>query len=235
MTGEFFAVTLVIKSGGFYLKKLFGLLFIGILVISAVGCSDGGSSDSPVVAMVNGTELTREEFDSIVEYNVAYYESQGSQLSDEDLETIQELVLESMIDDYLLLDAADNAGFTPETVDVDGEIASLIEEQFEDESKFEEYIQDLGLNRDEYREQMARVLMIDEHLEAELELSQVEVSEDELNAAVDDFMESDDEMELEREYVEEYFASTLVEEKTNEMIYEYLEELRADSEIEYLL
>lgn len=216
------------------LKKLFLAVLVLSLVLAA-GC--GKSSLNGPVARVNGIEISRVDFDAEVKAEIDGYVNQGYELTDDDISMVEKYVLERLINNAMLLDAAEKSGITESTVDIDGEIDE-IKEQFEDEDEFLLALEEMEISMEEYRVIVAEFLIIEGFFKQELDLDNVQVDDEEIQEMVDEFFsdyEGDDEGEdIDPQFVWDYFSDSIKEEKINSLISGLIEELRDNSEIEYL-
>jgi glycerophosphoryl diester phosphodiesterase len=212
-------------------KRLIAIGMALSLMFIVAACSSGNNG---VVAIVNGIEISREAFDTELNYNLQEYQQQEVELSEEDLETLKQLVLDKLVNTALLVDAAKKAGFTPGTVDIDGEMASIIA-QFQDQDQFEQALAAEGLSLDDYKELIGEYLMVQGLFEAELDIDSVMVNDDEVQEMLDMFLAQygDEDADFDVEDARAYFASTLREEKIDALIGDFIQELRQNSEIEY--
>ncbi|MTI96428.1 MAG: hypothetical protein FH749_13300 [Firmicutes bacterium] len=212
-------------------RKL-GLIGLAILIF-AVACSS--SEPAGPVAIVNGSEISRSAFETELEYELEFYEMLGIELNDEDIAEIREGVLERLINIELLLGAAAAAGITTESVDVDAEL-DLIRDMFDTEDEFLGALESEGYTLDTYKQIMQEHLMVQALLDKELDFGNIELTPEELQELEefydDEFADLEDAPE--REEVLEYYSSLWIEEKADMIVWEYIEELRAESEIEYL-
>jgi len=213
------------------LKKLTASLIALSLVFIISGC---GTKTGPV-AIVNGVEISREVFNAELEYDLKMYESQGFQLTKDDIEYIKELIVDRLINTALLMTAAEKAGITADTVDIDGELEFLIAE-FDDEEDFEQALALEGYTRDQYIVMLAEYLVVQELLELELNLSTVTVSDDDVQEMIGLYMADygDEDPDLDIQLLESYFAENLREDIINNLIGDYIQDLREESEIVYL-
>lgn len=212
-------------------KAVLGLAFLLAILIGCTPVAQGP------VAIVNGVEISRADYDRELEYELASFTQAGYKLSEEELRIVQESVLERLINNCLLLGAAEAAGITRESVDVEGTLEKIIS-NYEDEAQFQADLKENGFTLEEFRDLIAEALIIEDLFEAELKLSAVEVSEEVIDALVEEYLatldEDEDVEQLDMEAVRSYFAYALAQEKANAMRMDYIEELREQSEIEYL-
>ncbi len=211
------------------MKKITVFAIVFSLLLGLAGCSQKGP-----VAIVNGVEISREAFDSEVNYDLASYESQGVTLTDEEIKQVKQYAVDRLINTHLLKAAAIKAGITAESVDVEKELAA-VKDSFPDEDAFEQALTDAEFSLESYKSVLTDILMIEALFEQELELSKIEVGEEDIQAAVDLYLQNyEGDEEIDEEDLREYLAYTLKEQKADSMRSDYIAQLRKDSEIEYL-
>lgn len=212
------------------IKKIITSILMLSMVFAIAACSSGNTGP---VAIVNGIEISREDFNAELDYNIAMYQQQGQELTAEELNDLKEFVLDTMINTALLLEAARNAGFDADTVNVDEEIAE-IKGQFEDDAEFEAALEAEGLTLEFYREIITEYLMVQSLFEKELDFESIEVSEEEVNEMLEFFWEMYGEQgaDLDEDELKAYFTADIRESKIDEMIGKFIDDLRAASNIE---
>ena len=211
------------------MKKITIFAVIMVMVMALTGCSKKGP-----VAIVNGVEISREDFNTELKFELAAYETQGVTLTDEQIKEVKQYIVDRLINTQLLKEAAAKAGITAASLDVDGEFAA-VKESFEDEATFEKALAEADFTLESYKAALTDVLMIEALFEQELELSKLEISEKEIQAMVDIYLENyEGEEEIDEEDLREYLTYTLKEKKAESMRGEYVEKLRKESEIKYL-
>lgn len=209
------------------MKKI--MVFALVIVMALTGCSKKGP-----VAIVNGVDISREDFDNELKFELAAYENQGVTLTDEQIDEVKKYVVDRLINTQLLKEAAAKAGITAASVDIDKELAA-VKASFEDEATFEKALADANFTLEAYRSALTDVLMIEALFEKELELSKIEVGDEEIQEIVDLYLEKyEGEEEIDEEDLREYAAYNLKEQKAESMRSAYVEKLRKDSEIKYL-
>lgn len=213
------------------MKKVAVIIFISSLILGLAACD---KTPTGPVAIVNGVEITREAFDSELEYDLEYFNSQGMTLTDQELAEVKQNVVDRLINTHLLKEAALKAGINADTVDVDGELATIME-SFEDEADFEQALAEADFTLESYKQVLADMLMIEALFEQELELSKIEVGEEEIEAMIASYLEYyGEEDDIDEEELREYAIYVLKERKIESLRFEYLEKLRGESDIEYL-
>ncbi|NLY32688.1 MAG: hypothetical protein GX065_07830 [Firmicutes bacterium] len=212
------------------MKKVAVFVLISSLILGLVACD---KTPTGPVAIVNGVEITREAFASELEYDLEYYTSQGMELTDQELAEVKQIVVDRLINTHLLKEAALKAGINADTVDVDGELAAIME-SFEDEADFAQALAEADFTLESYRQVLADMLMIEALFEQELELSKIEVEEEAIEAMIASYLEYYEEDDTDEEELREYAIYVLKERKIESLRLEYLEKLRGESDIEYL-
>lgn len=212
------------------MKKLAALGLV--LLVFLTGCAPAAKGP---VAIVNGVEIARADYERELHFELASFTRAGYELSKEELKIVEETVLERLINNCLLLGAAEAAGINRDSVDVQGTLEKIIS-NYEDEAEFEAELEANGFTREEFQELIAEALIIEELFELELKLSTVEVNDEEIEAEVQEYLDAlgDEAEELDVEEVRSYFAYVLVQEKIHELKMGYIQELREQSDIQYL-
>jgi len=209
------------------MKKI--IILALVMIMALTGCSKKGP-----VAIVNGVDISREDFNTELKFELAAYESQGITLTDEQSDEVKKYVVDRLINTQLLKEAAAKAGITAASVKIDEELTA-VKDSFEDEEAFAKALADAHFTLESYRSALADVLMIEALFEKELELSKIEVGEEEIQAMVDLYLKNyEGDEEIDEEDLRKYVAYTLKEQKAESMRSEYVEKLRKESEIKYL-
>ncbi len=128
---------------------------------SAQKASSEAPLDPGVVAVVNGVAITRQAWEQRVSQSQAYWLQQpGTDLSTEAgkeaLRQVQEQVLDWMIDEVLIEQAAHEAGIVIAPEDVEARIAAM---RGDDAARFEAWLGANGLTLDLLREQVRAELL----------------------------------------------------------------------------
>lgn len=213
------------------MKKLApSLLAFALVFLTACNPVDPGP-----VATVNGVEITRAEFNREVEFELASFVDGEYELTDEDIEVVQEAVLERLINNHLLLEAAAAVGITHETVDFEGTFAEIIG-NYDTETEFEAELLENGFTVEEFRGLIADALVIEELFEVELHLSSLEVSDDELEAVVAEYLAilGEEAQDIDPEDIRLYVEQSLKDEMAYELRMTFIQDLWEQGEIEFL-
>lgn len=213
------------------MKKVFIFAVVSSLLLGLVACDKAATGP---VATVNGVEISREAFDSEMEYDLGYYSSQGVTLTDEELVEVKKNAVDRLINTHLLKEAAIKAGIVADSVDVEGELAAIVE-GFDDEAAFDQALEDANFTLESYKLVLTEMLMIEALFEQELELSQIQVEEEQIQTMVDYYLENyGEEDDVDEEELREFVIYSLKQQKVESLRNDYIEQLRVDSEIKYL-
>lgn len=147
------------------------------LLVASCGSTVGGNA----AATVNGTEVSRELLERIVAAETAAaQESMGEDGEDAEMAAqLQRDILTALISFAVIADLAEEQGVAPSEEDLEAALDEDVEMRGGEEP-FEDFLEQLGLSREEYRD-----LLLANNLryEALAEASTVEISEEELREA----------------------------------------------------
>ncbi len=224
-------------------KKLLLVLPLVMLMLLITAC---GGRDT-VVATVNGEEILESELDASVDQMVSSYEQYGLDMESEQgqmmLVQIKTQALENLIQQEVLMQAAEEAGYTVSDEELDTEIGG-IKAQFTTEEEFEEALEANGFTPESYRKRLKAELMISEFFQAQIETK--EVSEEEIEAYYNDYVEQleehnedaeEEEIREIREFddIKDDIEEHLIQEDRQAQIGELIETLMAKADIEHLI
>lgn len=202
-----------------------GLLSLGLMV----GC--GGKE---AVAVVNGEEVAMEEFERQLDQFKANYEQQGLPFPEgENLAQLKQQIVDQLVSKTLLVQEADSRGITA----TEEEIQSQYEETvkgFPDEKAFEQALEDQGLSQEDLEGLIADSIKIENLLDPVVEKAEVDApTEDELHKLYDQYSQ---EQELPPfEDVKDQLEAELLNQRQNEVVQDFIQELKAESTIEVFL
>lgn len=198
-----------------------------------------------VVAVVDEEEISGDAFAENYEAQFQQLTMQAAMAGQEpDQDQLKEQALEMMINSELLVDEAEEQGFSASDEDVDEYLADMAEaNQVESSDALMEELEAQGLSEERIREDLHSQVMIDQVVDT---LDVEEPSEEELQETYDAQVEQ---LEAMNEQVEEDQAQEapsfeelepeleqqVTQQNENEAIATLLDDLRADAEIEILL
>lgn len=124
---------------------------------NAGGGSSQASDSAPedVVATVNGEEIGRQEFEQLLNYFRYQYSQQGMEVQGAQLQQLQAMVLESLIDNELIYQIAEENGYGPSDEELDEELQKT-KEQFADEDAYQQALNQQGMSEQELKQELAK-------------------------------------------------------------------------------
>lgn len=196
--------------------------------------------DEPMV-LVNNRPILRKDFEDLLEMQKEMYENQyGFNFEDEQAKTmipiIEEITLEQLIAQELIFSQAETLGVSVSEEEVNDRITS-IKGQFEDEDQYEEALKNDGITEEELALSIKENLVFSKLIEQEIDLTENTVSEEEVLAYYEDYkkeLESQGQEIPEFEEIAHLIEQQLLQEKETQLYGAYIEELKQESEIEYL-
>lgn len=192
--------------------------------------STEGTEDA--AAIVNDEVITKAELETQIELTKAMLEQQGTDVAehgDDFLATMQEGVLNDLISERLVIQAAASYEVSEEEID---EQLTLIKAPFETDEEYEEALTANSLTHELLLERIEETLKQDKYF---LEnLAEVDVTEEELKALFSEYKENSEE-ELDYEEIKPMLEKTVVAEKQQAEMEKLLEQLREKADIEILI
>jgi len=145
-----------------------------LLTCALAGCKH--NSDADAIAKVNGHAITRSDLDH-------YYKEQTAgvpqQLSDEDASTLRLNILETLIDQEIMLQRAEKLGLLATDDEVDSKLNELKSPYSEKE--FSDRLKDHGITEAEFKQEWRRKLTVEKVLNKEV-TSKINISDAEITA-----------------------------------------------------
>ncbi len=169
-----------------FIKKICIMLLISILLISTVSCtSDNNDSKdkNDIVATVNGINIEREAFDSVVSQITVEYHQMGASLDGENGEEILKQIEQQAIDSLIHEEVLKQESMKKEEeLDIpDDEIneeLQNIKNQYPSEEEFQTALQENSLTENELQNMIRDQYIIYSFIESEIK--EVTVSEEEM-------------------------------------------------------
>ncbi len=189
-----------------------------------------------VIATVNGEDIEKEVYVSYLQQQATQMMMQGIDLNSEEgrsyLEMIEESTLQQLVNEKLIVQAANEANLEVTEEEIEQEIASILTEfQLESEEELQELIEQQGVTMDELRDDVVEYVKRDKYIQQNINVT--DITEEELQAAYDELLTMvEDESEVpEFEDYREELESSLLKEQEQAQTAQLLEELREDGEV----
>jgi parvulin-like peptidyl-prolyl isomerase len=184
------------------------------------------------VAIVNGEEISRTEYNEL-ESRIAAEQGMGATgLEPATREQLKPQILDALISQTLLRQAAQRAGAEATSAEVDAEMA-MIRGQFESDDTFTAALSAEGLTENTLRTRLVSELTIRKYLEQTVNLSSVSVTDEEVTSAYGQLAGGEEAPSLEE--VRPQLEGWLIQQKQQELVAAHVQTLRSDAEIEILI
>lgn len=173
------------------MKKILTLALCVMMTVSLIGCS----ASKKAVAIVNGKEITLENYEKLLSLNKSSMESYyGSDIWSTKMEegktyeqTLREMVLETMISSEVVYQQSEKEKVAPTDEQVQEQIDSF-NESIKDDTEYQQELKNMGINEDFLRFQFARDLA-NTNLQEKFQ-NEVKISEDEMKKYYEENKES---------------------------------------------
>ena len=224
-------------------KKIIGLILGLALIAVMTACGDKeeaakesteNTQNVDVVATVNKAEITKSDFDEMLEQA---YSSQGidaETLNEEQQTGIQQQVVTQMVNNELLRQTAEKNDYTATEEEIDQQIKTL-SEQFETEEEFDKALEENKITVEQLEEDFANDIMIQNYVTDHI--GEIKVKEEEITAYYEQYSEQSEEGQEvpELEAIKPQIEQTLMQQKQNEEVAKLIEQLKGENEVEVLI
>ncbi len=170
-----------VKKPKIKLFVLLGAIVIAGLIYLAVaifGIGGGG-----VVATVNGENILKSELEQRFNQDKQRAISQGVDTSNSEVaEQVKSRILQDLINNKLLLQAASKSNIEIDSDTVDSEIA-LIEQQIGGEEALLAQLSEVGIDEDEFREEVLNQLILQKYLLENIDTTSITATDEEISLA----------------------------------------------------
>jgi hypothetical protein len=187
--------------------------------------------DGGTVATVNGKVIYKKEFDDSVALMEQSATAQGIDLSQETIrKEIRDQALTVLINNALLITAAEDAGFKASNEDIEAKYAELVTE-VGGEEELTQRMTEIGLTPEKLRSNIKERILADQYIESETDISSLTVSDEEVNQ----FMASLNTGETELPPIEEIrpqIEAQILSQKQQQIVADLIAKLRTEATIE---
>lgn len=205
-------------------------LAAGVFWIAA-GDSGDWLSSREVVASVNGENITKEMLEKRINQSRALYESQGADLDDaETYGMVEEQVLQSMVQEELILQDAKDQNVTATQEEIDAEMQQ-VRAQFGDDAEFEETLATYNMSEADLLENIEVQVIIQNYLDGVVDEGSLSVTDEEVNEFYATYSEGQDSAAPLSE-IREQIENELIQQKRQAEIERILQDLEEAGEVE---
>lgn len=213
------------------------IAIIAVLIISVGGwyaVTKGSDKDNTgAVAVVNGEEITSEQYKTLEDQVKAEQGTNFDLLSVDDKAKLQTQIIDTLVSQALLRQAIAEAKITVTDEQV-AEQMTTIKGQFADETAYAQALTAQSLTEDGLRDQVRTDLTTQTYLEQTLKFSAITVTDEEIVTAYEGIAASQENVPA-LEEAREQVRGLLVQQKQQELINAHIEQLRGQADIEVLI
>lgn len=183
------------------------------------------------VAIVNGKEILQQELTDQYDQIKLTYLQQGVEIDRENEVVIKNYILDQLINTTLILQAADEGGYSPSNDEVQEQLDQM-KDQYGSEEELNKILEENNLTLAKLEEEIKIQLTINKFLDSQI--NEASVSQEEIAQRYEEYKQQTEEMP-ELEEVEGLIAEEIKQEKTQASIGELVDKLKQASEINILI
>jgi hypothetical protein len=213
------------------------ILGFGFWYLSSLGdfSPQENGEDNDVVAIVNGEEISRSDLNDFEMQTAAEMGLDASSLGEEEKKQVQSQAIEGLISRTLLYQEARNSGIEAPEDQIDEQIEDT-KSQFESDEEFEDALENEGITEEELRSRIGFNVILQSYIDRELDFSSVKIEESEVEDLYNQVVsEQGEEAVPPLEEVYEQVESMLTQQKQEEVLEEFIENLKEEADIEILI
>jgi hypothetical protein len=194
--------------------------------------SKGADTTGPV-AVVNGEEVTRDQYKVLEDQVKAEQGTKFALLSVEDKAKLQTQIIDTLVSQALLRQAIAKANITVTDEQVAQQMTA-IRGQFADETAYTQALTAQNLTEDGLRDQVRTELTTQAYFEQTLKFSTITVTDEEIVTAYEQVAASQENVPA-LEEAREQVRGLLVQQKQQELVNAHIEQLRGQADVEVLI
>lgn len=210
------------------IRKILPFVLALVIAITMTACS----KNEKTAVVVNGESITMADYERLLENTKMQYQQEGVDFSTAEGQTLEVQlkteVIDSLIYQELLSQEAEKKGYSASPEEVDTEY-NTIRDQFGDEKQFNEVLKANKITAEELKEQLTLEIVIEKFIEGEF--TGITLTEEEIQSGYDRYSEEVDDFPA-LEEVRAELEEVLIAEKKDNMVFTFLEETKAGSEID---
>lgn len=184
------------------------------------------------VAIVNGEEIPRADYDGIEAQMAAAAGADLAALTGETKAQLQAQAIDALVSRTLLRQAVQRSGISTSSEEVDARLAT-IKGQFPDEAAYAAALSAQGMTEEKLRAEVSAALATDAYLNQTLNFSSLTVSDAEIQAAYDTAAAASEVPPLNE--VREQVSAQVLQAKQSQLVAAHVEELRSAADIKVLI
>lgn len=219
------------------------IVVVGLVVAYFTGFFDkndkiGSSVDTGavpgnnVIARVNGVVITQNDVNQRAQTIVSGLQTPGTQLSDEQITQAQQIAFQQLVNEILILEAAQQNNISVSNEEIDTEFEKIVT-SYPDEQSFQQDLIVNNISEQDVKADIGRQLTIQKYINQNTDSAGIEVTEDEINSAFEQFSSQQEEV-AGLEEVREQLVQEIFQAKFNQQIDQLIQTLQAAASIEIL-
>lgn len=218
------AVLILLVAAGFFMFS-----DTGFLSNENLNSEEAPGTSDEVLVEVNDEEITSGEVDNMQQS----YEQQGQQISEK--EAVEELVTQELV-----LQEAREKEDMPTTEEVEDFLEDQLGQQGASLEDYKDMVESQGMSYEEEVENMKESILVQDYVEKIMEEKDIEASQEEIDQAYSTFEQQLESMPEEQreniteEELQENAKSMVEQQKQQEVLNSFVEDLKEDADIEYL-
>jgi peptidyl-prolyl cis-trans isomerase C len=152
-------------------------IVLALILVSAVVIAADKKAPGDMIAVVNGTVITRGEFDRVRDYELRRAAQSGQQIPEAQMKKVENSILDSLIVGELLFQESKKKGVQvkPETVD---EQLSIIKKRFPNEAEFNKALEKTNMTESKIKSDISRDMAIQQLIDKEVD-QKVKITDEE--------------------------------------------------------
>lgn len=152
-------------------------IVLALTLVSAVAIAADKKAPADMIAVVNGTVITKGEFDRVRDYELRRAEQSGQQIPEAQMKKVEDSILDSLIVGELLFQESKKKGVQvkPETVN---EQLTIIKQRFPSEAEFNKALEKNNMTESKIRADISRDMAIQQLIDKEVD-QKVKITDEE--------------------------------------------------------
>ena len=222
------------RSGGAFLKfLLFTIIVVAIIAVGYFALKQGVVSGG-AVAVINGQKIMRSVYDGRYAQLAASIALQGQSATTTEMQAvIKKQTLDNLVTETLLLQAAEKESIKINSEEVEAAFFQN-KSQFPDEEAFVKALTDQGFTDNTFKEFLTKDNIIRQYLMAHIDVSLVTSTEKEIKALYEQAVESNPTIPP-LDQVRVQVENQIIQQKQQQLISNFIQQLRASSTVETLI
>lgn len=189
---------------------------------------NGGGSQNGVVATVNGEEITGAELSERVEQTRSS-QLGGQSLSSDQEGQLREQTLETLINETLIQQAAEEAGITVSDEEINQSLEQ-VKGQFENEQQFQQQLENNDVTESDLRNRIQRQLLIQKYVQQNTDMDSINVTDEEVQQMYDQLSQQQDNVPA-LEEIRSQVESQVRQQKSSQLLQELVQQLRDEADV----